>query len=146
MLSLLQDHKLGLSLLNISEFVEILEALLISTEEGATVNKLTKFKMPREKSSQKFVSYVKKVNKLEYSKNLSSTSWLDVSLVLRFLSFYIYIYIYICIHTYKLYYLLHPGGCGSNFSAKLLLILFSIQSFSLQLCSFLLGTFSMCSL
>ena len=129
-------------MLNISEFVEILEALLISTEEGATVNKLTKFKMPREKSSQKFVSYVKKVNKLEYSKNLSSTSWLDVSLVLRFLSFYIYIYI----HTYKLYYLLHPGGCGSNFSAKLLLILFSIPSFSLQLCSFLLGTFSMCSL
>ena len=56
--------------------------------------------MPREKSSQKFVSYVKKVNKLEYSKNLSSTSWLDVSLVLRFLSFYIYMYIYIYIYVY----------------------------------------------
>ena len=39
-LSLLEGDKLGLSLLNISEFVEILEALLISTEEGANVNKL----------------------------------------------------------------------------------------------------------
>ena len=32
-------------MLNISEFVEVLEALLISTEESAIVNKLTKFKI-----------------------------------------------------------------------------------------------------
>ena len=50
-LILLQDDKLGLSLLNISEFVEILDVLLVSMEEGATVNKLTKFKISGENSS-----------------------------------------------------------------------------------------------
>ena len=60
-LSLLEGDKLGFSLLNISEFVEILEALLISTKEGANVNKLTKFKISGEKSPQKFFSSVKKV-------------------------------------------------------------------------------------
>ena len=50
-LSLLEGDKLGFSLLNISEFVEILEALRILTEEGANVNKLTKFKMSGEKNS-----------------------------------------------------------------------------------------------
>ena len=80
-LSLLEGDKLGLSLLNISEFTEILEALLISTEEGANVNKLTKFKISGEKSSQKFFRSAKKVNKLECFKNLSSTSCLDVSSV-----------------------------------------------------------------
>ena len=49
--SLLEGDKLGLSLLNISEFVEILEALRILTEEGANVNKLTKFKISEEKNS-----------------------------------------------------------------------------------------------
>ena len=39
-LSLLEGNKLVLSLLNISQFVQILEALLISTEEGANINKL----------------------------------------------------------------------------------------------------------
>ena len=75
----------------ISEFVEILDVLLTSTEEGANVNKLTKFKIPGEKSSQKFFRSVKKVNKLEYSKNLSSTSCLDVSLVQSFLSFFLFL-------------------------------------------------------
>ena len=83
-LILLKDDKLGLSLLNISEFVEILDVLLTSTEEGANVEKLTKFKMSGEKSSQKFFRSVKKVNKLECSKNLSSTSCLDVSSVQSF--------------------------------------------------------------
>ena len=50
-LSLLEGDKLGLSLLNISEFVEILKALRILTEEGANVNKLTKFKISGEKNS-----------------------------------------------------------------------------------------------
>ena len=77
-LSLLEGDKLGLSLLNISEFIEILEALLISMEEGTNVNKLTKFKISGEKLSQKFFSSVEKVYKLECSKNLSSTSCLDV--------------------------------------------------------------------
>ena len=58
----------------ISEFVEILDVLLTSTEEGANVNELTKVKISSEKSSQKFFRSVKKVNKLECSKNLSSTS------------------------------------------------------------------------
>ena len=81
MIILLEDNKLGLSLLNISEFVEILDVLLISREEGANVNKLTKFKIPGENSSQKLFRSVKKVNKLECSQNLSSTSCFDVSLV-----------------------------------------------------------------
>ena len=38
-LTLLEDHKLGLSLVNISEFVEILDVLLISTEEGTNDSK-----------------------------------------------------------------------------------------------------------
>ena len=83
-LSLLEGDKLGLSLLNISEFVEILEALLISMEEDANVNNLTKFEISGEKSSRKFFSSAKKVNKLECSKNLSSTSCLDVSSVQSF--------------------------------------------------------------
>ena len=49
-LILLEKDKLGLSLLNILEFVEILDVLLTSTEEGANVNKLTKFKISGEKS------------------------------------------------------------------------------------------------
>ena len=84
MLILLENDKLGLSLLNISKFVEILGILLTSMEEGANVYKLTKFKISGEKSSQKFFRSVKKVNKLECFKNHSSTSCLDVSLVQSF--------------------------------------------------------------
>ena len=51
-LILLKDGKLGLSLIIISEFAEILDVLLTSTEESANVNKLTKFKISGEKSSQ----------------------------------------------------------------------------------------------
>ena len=43
-LSLLEDDKSGHSLLSISEFVEILDVLLTSTEEGANINKFIKFK------------------------------------------------------------------------------------------------------
>ena len=93
---LLEDNKLGLSLLNISEFVEILDVLLISREEGANVNKLTKFKIPGENSSQKLFRSVKKVNKLECSQNLSSTSCFDVSLVQNFLSFFLFLLIIFC--------------------------------------------------
>ena len=64
-LILLEDDKLGLSLLNISEFVKILDILLTSTEEVSNINKLTKFKISGENSSQKFFRSVKKVNKLE---------------------------------------------------------------------------------
>ena len=53
-------------------------------EEGANVNKLNKFQISGEKSFQKFFSSVKKVYKLECSKNLSSTSCLDVSSVQSF--------------------------------------------------------------
>ena len=96
MIILLEDNKLGLSLLNISEFVEILDVLLISREEVAKVNKLTKFKIPGENSSQKLFRSVKKVNKLECSQNLSSTSCLDVSLVQNFLSFFLFLLIIFC--------------------------------------------------
>ena len=67
-LILLEDDKLGLSLLNISEFVEILDVLLTSAEEVSNINKLTKFEISGENSSQKFFRSVKKVNKLECSK------------------------------------------------------------------------------
>ena len=66
-LILLKDGKLGLSLIIISEFAEILDVLLTSTEESANVNKLTKFKISGEKSSQKIFRSLKKVNKLECS-------------------------------------------------------------------------------
>ena len=59
-LILLEDDKLGLSLLNISEFAEILDVLPTSTEEGVNVNKLTKFKISGKNSSQKFFRSVKK--------------------------------------------------------------------------------------
>ena len=86
-------------MINISEFVEILDILLMSVEdillmsaedillmsaedillmsaeEGANLYKLVKFKISGEKSSQKFFGSVKKVNKLECSKNLSSTNF-----------------------------------------------------------------------
>ena len=62
-------------MLNISELAEVLDVLLMSTE-GLNVNKLTEFKIFGEKLSQRSV---KKVNKFEYSKNLSSNSYLDVS-------------------------------------------------------------------
>ena len=84
-LSLLEDDKLGISLLNISEFVEMLDVLLISTEEGANVNKLAKFKISGEKSSQKFFRSVRRVNKFKCPKKpYSSTSCLDVSSVQSF--------------------------------------------------------------
>ena len=54
-------------------------------EKGDNVIKLTKLKISGENSSQKFFRSVKKVNKLESSKNPSSTSCLDVSLVQSFL-------------------------------------------------------------
>ena len=55
-LSLLEDHKLALLLLNISGFVEILNILLIPTEQDSKAIKVIK------------------VNKLECSESLSSTS------------------------------------------------------------------------
>lgn len=42
-MSLVEVNKLGLSLPNISEFVEVLDVLLIPVEEGPNVNKSTKF-------------------------------------------------------------------------------------------------------
>ena len=60
---MLEVDKLGLSLIIISEFVEILDLLLTLTEEGANVNKLTEFKISDEKLSQKFFRSVeKKIN------------------------------------------------------------------------------------
>ena len=47
-------------MLNISELVEILDVLLIPTEESADVNKLAKFEISGEKVSQKFFRSVKK--------------------------------------------------------------------------------------
>ena len=90
---MLAVDKLGLSLHNISEFVEILDVLQISTEEGANVNKLAKFKISGEKSSQKFFRSVKKVNKMEFPKNLPSTSRRDVSPVQSFSSFFLFLHI-----------------------------------------------------
>ena len=55
-LSLLEDHKLALLLLNISGFVEILNIMLIPTEQDSKAIKVIK------------------VNKLECSESLSSTS------------------------------------------------------------------------
>ena len=66
-LSFLEVDKLGLLLLNILEFIEILNISLISMEEGLNVNKLTKFKRSEKKLSQKFFRSVKKVNKFECS-------------------------------------------------------------------------------
>ena len=83
-------------MLNISEFVEVLDVLLISREEGANINKLTKFRIPGENASQKLFRSVKKVNKLECSQNLSSTSCLDVSLVQNFLNFFLFLLIILC--------------------------------------------------
>ena len=92
-LILLEVDKLGLSLIIISEFVEILDLLLTLTEEGANVNKLTKFKISDEKLSRKFFRSIEKVHKLECSKNLSSTSCLNVSLIQSFLSFFLFLLI-----------------------------------------------------
>ena len=91
---MLENNKLGLPLLNKSEFVEIIDTLLTLTEEDANVNKLTKFKISGEKSSQKFFRSVKKVNKLECSKNLPLSSCLDVSLVQNFLSSLLFVRIF----------------------------------------------------
>ena len=62
-------------------------------EEGANVNKLTKLKTFGENSSQKLFRFVKQVNKLECSKNLSSTICLDVSSVQIFVSFFLFVLI-----------------------------------------------------
>ena len=51
-LILLEVDKLGLSLIVTSEFVKIIDVLLTLTEEGASVNKLNKFKIFAEKLSQ----------------------------------------------------------------------------------------------
>ena len=56
-------------------------------------NKLAKFKISEENSSQKFFRSVKKVNEFECSKNLSSTSCLDVLSVKRFLSFFLFLFL-----------------------------------------------------
>ena len=46
--SLLESNKLGLSLLNISEFVEVLDVFMMSTEEGPSVCKFTELKISGE--------------------------------------------------------------------------------------------------
>ena len=60
-------------------------------EEASKANKLTKFKISGEKSSQTFFRFVTKLNKLECSENLSSTSCLDVLSVQLFLSFFLFL-------------------------------------------------------
>ena len=67
----------------------MLNVLLISTEEGANVNKLAKLKIFGGKSSQKLFRSVKKVNKLEGSKNHSSIGCFDVSSVQSFFNFFL---------------------------------------------------------
>ena len=90
-LSLSECDKLGLSLLNTLEFVWNIRCVsdinANQRKNGTNVNKLAKFKISG-KSSQKFFISVKKVNKLERSKNLSPTSCLDVSSVQSILRFF----------------------------------------------------------
>ena len=73
-LILLEVDKLGLSLIVTSEFVKIIDVLLTLTEEGASVNKLIKFKISGEKLSQKFFRSVKKVKSTDTHQYLHASS------------------------------------------------------------------------